>query len=313
MLHWRTRASRPPRCLTPDPTQVYIYRPVGKEKVLPDRFAKNSVPVLANEEIAPGHFVTTLGDLQIAEKSNPGQFYQVRLTGPSAPFLPRPFSIFDWHREAGGELVGFKILYKVIGKGTAGLSQLVPAETVAVTGPLGNAFDPPEPGKRVLIAAGGIGIAPFLAFVRRCIDDGTKPEEITVLYGARTAALLVAADAFEALGVEVRRITDDGSSGRQGTVVDLLDGRLKECGVDRSQVYGSGPMPMLRALAAFSCRCGVRAQLTLEARMICGLAVCNSCAVQVVSRKDPDGWEYKLVCRDGPVFNAETLYVERPA
>jgi dihydroorotate dehydrogenase electron transfer subunit len=277
---------------------------------LPERFAKTSVVVLSNERVAPGHFVTTFADPEIGGKSGAGQFYQVRLKGANAPFLPRPFSIFDWHRDDRGEVAGFKILYKVVGQGTEALSGLPGGDSVAVTGPLGNTFDVPGPDKRVLVVAGGIGIAPFLAFVRTCLEGGVPAERIRVLYGARSQQLLVAVDAFESLDVEVSTATDDGSSGVQGTAVGLVEDEIARCGPDEALVYASGPTPMLEALILFCRRRAVRAQLSLEARMACGIAVCNSCATRVISDKDKDGWDYKLVCRDGPVFNAEALYVE---
>lgn len=277
---------------------------------MPERFAKTSVAVLSNERVAPGHFVTTFADREIAGKSGAGQFYQVRLKGANAPFLPRPFSIFDWHRDDRGEVAGFKILYKVVGQGTEALSGLAGGDAVAITGPLGNTFEVPGLDTQVLIVAGGIGIAPFPAFVRTCLESAVPAERIKVLYGARSQQLLVAVDAFEALGVEVSTATDDGSSGVRGTAAGLLEDEIARCGPDGALVYGSGPTAMLEALTVFCRRRGVRAQLSLEARMVCGIAVCNSCAVRVISDKDKDGWDYKLVCRDGPVFNADALYVE---
>lgn len=276
---------------------------------MPERFAKLSVPVTANECVAPGHQVTTFGDAEMAVGALPGQFFQIRLSGPAAPFLPRPLSIFDWDLDDAGRPVGFKVLYKVVGEGTTCLSVLEPGETVAATGPLGNSFELPEVAARSLLVAGGIGIAPFKAFVVRCIAQGADPTEIELLYGARTKELLVCVEDFEALGVRVHTVTDDGSSGRAGTAVGLLEERLVE-GCLPPRIYASGPTPMLLALAALCRRRDIEAQVSLEARMICGIALCNSCAVRVVSQKDPEGWEYKLVCREGPVFNARSLYVE---
>ncbi len=275
-----------------------------------DRFVKISVPVLANEQVALGHYVMTLGDAEMGRMTRPGQFYQVRLKGSGAPFLPRPFSIFDWSLDASGEVTGFKILYRVVGRGTEALSALAPGDEVAVTGPLGNTFSIPEPGKRVILAAGGIGIAPFMAFVRASIDRGVSPEHISVAYGARTRALIVAADVFEALGVEVSFATDDGTLGVKGTTLDLLERCIGAGDAGEVAIYASGPTPMLEAVALFCRARGIQGELTLEARMVCGVAVCNSCAIRVISPDDPDGWQYKLVCRDGPVFAARSLYVE---
>lgn len=278
-----------------------------------ERFSKVAIKVASNEEVAPGHFVTTFEDGQIGSSAQPGQFFQIRLQGPGAPFLPRPLSIFDWHRSSRGEIIGFKVLYKVIGDGTAALSRLAKGDEAAVTGPLGNSFEMPGEGRKVFIVAGGIGIAPFMALSKKCIDAGIDAADIELFYGARTQELLVEQEAFSEAGIRVSVITDDGSSGRKGTALELLEERLVEIEPGLAAVYASGPTPMLNALAVFCRKRDIAAQLSLEARMICGIAVCNSCAIKVVSAKDAEGWEYKLVCRDGPIFDARSLYINPQA
>ena len=274
------------------------------------KYARESVPVVANVKVAEGHYAMTLGDAEMAQEAQPGQFFEVRLKGPGAPFLPRPFSIYDWQIEKDARKSGFKILYKVVGKGTEALSQLKPGDTVAVTGPLGNTFSSPDAAKSIMILAGGIGIAPFLALIRRSIADGARPEAFHLLYGARTASLIVEEKPFVELGVAMEVATDDGTRGVRGTVMDLLARHCELVGPDEIRAYASGPTPMLNVLALFCEKRGIRCELSLEARMICGIGVCNSCAVAVTSDKAPDGWEYKLVCRDGPVFEAQALYLK---
>ena len=278
---------------------------------MPERFARESVKIISNREVAPGHFVTTFADAEMAAASDPGQFYQVRLKGRGGPFLPRPFSIFDWHRDGAGEPAGFKILYKVVGQGTTGLSKLSPGETVAVTGPLGNTFEMPREGQELIMVAGGIGVGPFMALARKCVESGMSPERIELLYGAQRSDLLVAVDDFRELGIEVVTATDDGSGGRQATAPALLAERLDAAkGADEPAIVAAGPMGMLDALVLFCRERGITAQLSLEARMICGIAVCNSCAVRVRAPEAEDGWDYKLVCRDGPVFSSAALWVD---
>lgn len=273
------------------------------------KHANDAVPVISNQQVAPEHYCLTLGDTWMAEHTQPGQFFQVRLKGEGAPFLPRPFSIYDWHADDAGRRTAFKVLYKVVGKGTDALSRLKAGDSVAVTGPLGNSFSAPENGKKALIAAGGIGIAPFLAFARQCIERGFPVADMCLLYGARCQSLLVEDRKFAEMGITVDLIADDGSCGVKGTVVDLVRKHTKDARPEDFVIYSSGPTPMLNALAAFCCKAGIKAELSLEARMICGFGACNSCAVPVKSEKAADGWEYKLVCRDGPVFPAESLHL----
>ena len=47
--------------------------------------------------------------------------------------------------------------------------------------------------------------------------------------------------------------------------------------------------------------------VSLESPMACGLGICFSCVVKV---KAEGGWDYKRICVDGPVFNADTLVLD---
>ena len=274
------------------------------------KYTNDSVVVISNECVAAEHYCMTLGEPRMAQEARAGQFFQVRLKGEGAPFLPRPFSIYDWREDDSGRRVAFDILYKVVGKGTAALSRLRAGDKVAVTGPLGNTFTLPERGKTALVAAGGIGIASFLTVLREWIGSGLPVKDFRLLYGARCRSLLVEERKFAALGAGVEVITDDGSCGVRGTVLDLVKRHVERGAAGEFVIYASGPMPMLEAVARYCQEKGIRGELTLEARMICGFGVCNSCAAAVKSDKAADGWDYKLVCRDGPVFSAESLWLE---
>ena len=61
---------------------------------------------------------------------------------------------------------------------------------------------------------------------------------------------------------------------------------------------------MLRALAALARRWGVPCHLSLETPMACGVGICFSCVTKV---RTADGWDYRRVCVDGPVFGAAEL------
>jgi len=59
---------------------------------------------------------------------------------------------------------------------------------------------------------------------------------------------------------------------------------------------------MLRALAELCEAHDVRCQVSLEARMACGLGSCLGCAVPV---RSPE--RYLRACREGPVFEARDI------
>ena len=69
----------------------------------------------------------------------------------------------------------------------------------------------------------------------------------------------------------------------------------------------AGPLPMLKAVQAFSLESGIPAELSLEERMGCGIGACVGCAVLT---KNKNGEElYKYVCQHGPVFNAREVII----
>jgi dihydroorotate dehydrogenase electron transfer subunit len=59
---------------------------------------------------------------------------------------------------------------------------------------------------------------------------------------------------------------------------------------------------MLKAVAAIAKANNARCQVSLEEHMACGVGVCLGCPVKVKSEGG-----YKMVCKDGPVFDAEEI------
>jgi dihydroorotate dehydrogenase electron transfer subunit len=128
---------------------------------------------------------------------------------------------------------------------------------------------------------------------RRVVD------QVSFYYGVRTAALAAGMNDFADAGVTVHLTTDDGSLGQRGFVTTLLD----EHGPD-AHVMGCGPEPMLHALKALAVRRGWPCHLSLETPMACGVGACFSCVTRV---RTAEGWDYRRVCVDGPVFAAGDL------
>ncbi len=54
------------------------------------------------------------------------------------------------------------IIHRVVGIGTAWLSQRAPGDTLNILGPLGNQFLPPPDEGVAILVAGGVGIPPML-------------------------------------------------------------------------------------------------------------------------------------------------------
>jgi dihydroorotate dehydrogenase electron transfer subunit len=231
----------------------------------------------------------------------------IRLPGTTDPLLGRPFALYDTVLDSAGRPVALDVVYLVVGKMTARLARLAPESVVDVWGPLGNGFPDLAGVAHVGLVAGGIGQTPFLAHVRELL--GTRgyagraarrtADRVTLFYGVRTAALAAGVDDFRAAGAEVHLASDDGSIGFRGFVTQLLADQPRP-----DHLVGCGPEPMLRALAGLAQRWGVGCHLSLETPMACGVGICFSCVTRV---KTADGWDYRRVCTEGPVFDAASL------
>jgi dihydroorotate dehydrogenase electron transfer subunit len=209
------------------------------------------------------------------------------------PLLPRPMAVYRAEPSDAGAVV--EILYKVSGRGTGLLADALPGQQVALVGPLGRSFELPAAGERAILVAGGTGIASVYELAARARASA----EVTVLLGARTRRDLMAVEDFKSLGIALRLATEDGSAGEQGLVTALLEAELATD--DASRVYVCGPTPMMRRCAEISAAHGRPCVVSLENNMACGFGVCLGCAAPLAAGG------YALVCRDGPMFDAEQV------
>lgn len=251
-------------------------------------------PVVAHQEVAPGHFRLSVRAPDIAGAARPGQFAMLQVAEGYQPFLRRPMSF----ERIFPDSVSF--LYKVEGEGTRLLSRFAPGQVLSVQGPLGNGFRVDHDAKRHVLVAGGIGVAPFPALAESLLRVAQRPPE--VILAARNRHLLLCEQDFRRMGCAVHIATDDGSAGAQGLATDVLE--RVETGPE-TRLYACGPMPMLAAVAGFALTRCLDCQVSLEAQMACGLGACMSCVVQSTSEKE--GERMLRVCEDGPVFDVAQI------
>ena len=258
-----------------------------------------SAVIVYNKRLTESHYVMGL-EWAFAGDAAPGQFIMLKVNhGVYDPLLRRPFGIYKVFFDGlpGGEgRTGIEILYKVVGRGTEILAGLVPDETVDILGPLGNGFPTPKPGEKSLLVAGGIGIAPIHLLALSC------KKEATVIFGARDKSEAPLTADIEALGIDVKTVTEDGSAGVKGLVTDILAGEIRKASV----IYACGPTGMLKAVAGMALGAGVRAYVSLENSMACGVGACLGCAVKRagIAKKNK---RYQMVCSEGPVFNSTEI------
>lgn len=252
--------------------------------------------VLANENIAPQHFLMEIEIPQIANRAKPGQFVHIRVSDNSDPLLRRPISLHRIDKEKGSVY----LLYQVVGRGTELMSHFVPGQKVDLMGPLGNGFTLPE-AENVTVIGGGIGVAPLFPLLSLLIEAGKK---ITVIFGARNKDYLLGIELVREMGLDIHTATDDGSVGHHGFVTDIFSQENQKIKPD--YVYACGPEPMLAKVTEIAKVAGIPGEVSLEERMGCGVGACLSCVCKIKTVND-NGFKYKKVCQDGPVFNLQEV------
>ena len=236
--------------------------------------------------------------------------------------MRRPFSIADMADGANGCRLALQ--FRVLGPGTNWLAEKAQVGAqLRLVGPLGNGFRLVDVRQAVL-AAGGMGLAPMLFLARELKRMGS---EVVLLAGAKIRELLpleitegavideegepsFCCESFTELEVKVGIATDDGSAGRLGLLSDSLAdylSRHRELSQTGSVVYTCGPEAMMCKVAQIAQVHQLPCQVCMERYMACGLGACQSCVCRQKSQQSEDGWEYKLVCNDGPVFDGQSI------
>jgi dihydroorotate dehydrogenase electron transfer subunit len=271
-------------------------------------FLQRTAEVIDNFTLARETWCIRIREHDIARAIRPGQFVMLRLLGRNDPLLGRPYALYDTVLNSNGEPVGLDIVYLVVGKQTKALTQLCPGDKIDIWAPLGNGFPELQGVDRVCLVAGGIGQTPFLAYIRLLLGQrgygGDVPRRraqgVTVFYGVRNSSFFAGLDDFRAAGAQIHLATDDGTAGHHGFVTQLLPLHPPP-----DHIVACGPGPMMDAVAEFARNAHVPCHLSLETPMACGVGICFSCVTRV---KDGEGWDYRRVCIDGPVFDATILH-----
>ena len=222
----------------------------------------------------------------------PGQFVGVYPANKST-LLPRPISIC----EVDTDKSAIRLVYRVVGLGTAEFALCKEGDQINILGPLGNGFPiDVAKGKKVVVMGGGIGVPPLLETAKRL-----SGEDVSAVMGYRNSETFLS-DEF-AKYAKMYIATEDGSVGTKGNVIDAMKAEKIECDV----IFACGPMPMLRAIKAYASEVGAKAYLSLEERMACGVGACLGCITKTKEIDDHSRVHNARICTDGPVFDADDL------
>ncbi|OGU34394.1 MAG: dihydroorotate dehydrogenase [Ignavibacteria bacterium GWB2_35_6b] len=248
----------------------------------------SKVPVESVEKIQDNIFILKVYSPEIAKAIKPGQFCNIKVSETDYPLLRRPFSISD----VEGDFISF--MFNKHGEGTRILSEKNKDDIIDILAPLGNGFNYNDDFDIAVMVGGGLGAAPF-PFLTREI----KNKKIITLIGGRSKN-----DVTDWGMQNIYFSTDDGSIGFHGNVVELLKSKMSEFTGSEIKIFACGPTPMLKALQKFTIDNNIKCEISTECAMACGFGICQGCPID--SREQGKD-KYYLVCKDGPVFDAEAI------
>jgi NAD(P)H-flavin reductase len=242
------------------------------------------------------------------DTSDTWTFELVPADGAGLPFAPGQFTMLS--RPGTGE-VPISIsgdparpetlvhTVRAVGVATRAICAAAPGDTLWVRGPFGRPWPVDDlEGTDVVVATGGIGLAPLRPAILRLLDRHERFGRLTLLYGARTPDQILYPDELEAWaerGMEVHVTVDSAGPewlGHVGVVTRLV----RRAGIDpeRTVALACGPEVMMRFTVAALAERGVppeRVHASMERNMQCGIGHCGHCQLGPT-----------LVCRDGPVY-----------
>ncbi len=197
--------------------------------------------------------------------------------------------------------------FRQVGRVTNALAAKDEGDVIGFRGPYGNIFPIHEwHGKNLIFVAGGIALPPLRCVIWNVLDLRDKYKDVTILYGARTAADLVykyELDEWDRRDdVRLVRTVDPGGQtpdwkGEVGFVPTILDKMAPS--PENTIALVCGPPIMITKTMPVLAKLGFtpdQIYTTLENRMKCGIGKCGRCNVGPV-----------YVCKDGPVFTYSQL------
>lgn len=259
---------------------------------------KTEAVVISQRILAEGIYDLWL-ETDLAKDAKPGQFVGVYPVG-KATLLPRPISIC----EVDAAMTAIRLVYRVVGSGTAEFTLYQPGDNMTILGVLGNGFPLGEAaGKRVVVMGGGIGVPPLLETAKRLSGMTGKeaPKSVAAVMGYRDAQTFLSGE-FEKIS-ELHIASEDGSVGTKGNVLDAM----KQEDIQADVIFACGPMPMLKAIKSFAGEKGIKAYLSLEERMACGVGACLGCVCKTTKTDEHSHVKNARICTEGPVFDADDL------
>ena len=189
---------------------------------------------------------------------------------------------------------------RAVGTVSKAMSELKTNDVIGVRGPFGSYWPTKQAeGKDVVIAAGGIGLAPLRSVMYHILSHREKYGKAVLLYGARTPEDILYRHELEQwraqFDLEVD-VTVDRATGSWRGSVGVVTRLIPRASFDPNNTIAMvcGPEIMMRFTAADLEKRGVAPEniyVSMERNMKCAIGMCGHCQ-----------YGPNFVCKDGPVF-----------
>ncbi len=217
-----------------------------------------------------------------------GQFLMLRpKSWKHSPLLARPFSI----SYANNEYIS--IFIQEVAYGTELIAKLQEKDTVTVWGPLGNGFTVDE-NIPTLLAAGGIGIAPF----RYYLSLRKKLQDVSLIFAHRGSVENYLWDSFKDL-IPCTHLEETCAQDIP-TIIGSIE-QVIENFPKNGKILCCGPTPFMKTVQKAAIKADIFCELSLESHMACGVGACLGCVVKDTNEK------HICSCTKGPVFQAKDI------
>lgn len=215
---------------------------------------------------------------------------------------------------------------RAVGTVSGAVEKLKRGDSLGVRGPFGSSWPIKEAeGKDLLIAAGGIGLAPLRPVIYEAIRNRTKFGRVVLFYGARTPQEMLYRSELARwsarFDLEVHVTVDRAGGGQTSSLAAVLPSRHTGGGTvakwtgnvgvvttliprvafdpSRTLAMVCGPEVMMRFTIDALFKRGLAREslyLSMERNMKCGVAFCGHCQ-----------YGPAFICKDGPVFRFDKI------
>ena len=245
--------------------------------------------IVRKEALKPTVILYEIEAPMVAKKAEPGQFIILRVDENGERI---PITIHDYDREKGT----VTIIVQTVGATTEKLSHKQQGEFIQdFVGPLGRPTET-EGKKKVCVVGGGVGCAIAYPVLKKFHDCGA---EVHAVVGFKNKDVVILEDKFKSASDVMKLVTDDGSYGEKGLVIDALKQLIEE-GNQYDEIFAIGPAIMMKFVSKTTEPYGIPTTVSMSPIMVDGTGMCGGCRLTV-------GGETKFACVDGPDFDGHKV------